>query len=238
MDKYYAPGEKINNYSIIKIIGEGKYGIVYLAQDEKFQNVIIKQLKKDMLKKYPKKVFYEEEILKGLNTPYVPKLISNFKDDYSQGYILEYIAGKNFEDLVVRSEYEFTKPEIYIIASQLLEIIQVLHENNVVHRDIRMPNVILKENKELVLIDFGLARYKDNKKHTKEIDYWYLSDFLIHLYYTSYYNDSDEEEKPWFEELDLNEKERSFLKKLMSIDGKYNDIKEIKDDLEQIKKIT
>lgn len=53
MDKHYRPGEKINDYTIIKIIGEGRYGIVYLAQDTDFNKVVIKQLKEDMLKKYP-----------------------------------------------------------------------------------------------------------------------------------------------------------------------------------------
>lgn len=236
MDKHYKSGEKINDYTIIKIIGEGRYGIVYLAQDKDLNKVVIKQLKKDMLDKYPEKVFYEEDILKNLNKPQFPKLLSTFKNNNTQGYILEYIEGNNFEDLVVRYEYEFTRDEIYMIASQLISIITILHENNIVHRDIRMPNVIVKKNKELVLIDFGLARYIDNKKYLKEMDYWYLSDFLIHLYYTSYYPDSslDVEEKPWFEELDLNQYEITFLKKLMGIDEKYNNIKDIENDLKVI----
>jgi serine/threonine-protein kinase len=236
MDKHYRPGEKINDYTIIKIIGEGRYGIVYLAQDTDFNKVVIKQLKEGMLKKYPEKVFYEENILQKLNNPQFPKLLSTFKNNNIQGYILEYIQGNNFEDLIVRYEYEFTREEIYMIASQLISIIKILHENNIVHRDIRMPNVIVKKNKELVLIDFGLARYIDNKTHSKEMDYWYLSDFLIHLYYTSYYTDSnlDIDEKPWFEELDINQYERTFLKKLMGIDGKYNSIEEIENDLKII----
>lgn len=236
MDKHYEQGEQINNYTIIKIIGEGRYGIVYLAQDNDLNKVVIKQLKEDMLQKYPKKVFYEENIMKNLNYPQFPKLISTFKNNNIQGYIMEYIEGNNFEDLVVRYEYEFSRKEIYTIANQLISIMKILHENNIVHRDIRIPNVIVKKNGELVLIDFGLARYIDNERYLKEIDYWYLSDFLIHLYYTSYYSDSDpdEEEKPWFEELDLNQYERTFLKKLMGMEGEYNNIEEIENDLKII----
>lgn len=143
MDKHYEQGEQINNYTIIKIIGEGRYGIVYLAQDNDLNKVVIKQLKEDMLQKYPKKVFYEENIMKNLNYPQFPKLISTFKNNNIQGYIMEYIEGNNFEDLVVRYEYEFSRKEIYTIANQLISIMKILHENNIVHRDIRIPNVIV-----------------------------------------------------------------------------------------------
>lgn len=236
MDKYYKIKEKINEYSILKIIGEGRYGIVYLAINDKGEKCVIKQLKKKMLKETRKKLFYEEQILKDLSNPNFPRFISKFKDKYREGYILEYIEGRVFEDLLVRDGRKFIKEDIYKVCSQLLELIEGLHNNGIVHRDIRLPNVILKENKELALIDFGLARFIDNKKYVKQMDYWYIGDFLIHLYYSSY-KETDEEEKPWYEELDLNFEEKIFLKKLMGIEGSYEDIEEIKNQLEKIKNI-
>ena len=236
MDKYYKSKEKVNGYSILKIIGEGRYGIVYLAIDDKYQKCVIKQLKTEMLEETRKKLFYEEQILQELNNPKFPKFISKFKDEYREGYILEYIEGRVFEDLLVRDRYKFSKAEIYKIGSQLLEMVELLHNNNIVHRDIRLPNVILKENKELALIDFGLARIIDNKKYVKKMDYWFLGDFLIHLYYSSY-KGTDSEEKPWYEELDLNSEEEIFLKKLMGIEGSYQNIEDIKNQLEKIKSI-
>lgn len=236
MDKYYKIKEKINEYSILKIIGEGRYGIVYLAINDKGEKCVIKQLKKKMLKETRKKLFYEEQILKDLSNPNFPRFISKFKDKYREGYILEYIEGRVFEDLLVRDGRKFIKEDIYKVCSQLLELIEGLHNNGIVHRDIRLPNVILKENKELALIDFGLARFIDNKKYVKQMDYWYIGDFLIHLYYSSY-KETEEEEKPWYEELDLNFEEKIFLKKLMGIEGSYEDIEEIKNQLEKIKNI-
>ncbi|NRT35560.1 serine/threonine-protein kinase [Clostridium beijerinckii] len=234
MDRYYNINEIVNGYSIIKVIGEGRYGIAYLAINDKGEKFVIKQLKEDMLEKTREKLFYEEKILQGLDSPKFPKFISNFKDEYREGYILEYIEGIVFEDLLVRDEYEFSRSEIYEIGVQILELIEVLHNNNVVHRDIRLPNVILKENKELSLIDFGLARIIDNKKYVREMDYWFLGDFLIHLYYSSY-KETELEERPWFEELDLNSEEKIFLKKLMGIEESYRDIEEIRKQLEKIK---
>ena len=62
MDKYYKSKEKVNGYSILKIIGEGRYGIVYLAIDDKYQKCVIKQLKTEMLEETRKKI-----VLRGAN---------------------------------------------------------------------------------------------------------------------------------------------------------------------------
>lgn len=236
MDRYYETGEKVSGYSVLKIIGEGRYGIAYLGVNNKDEKCVIKQLKKEMLEETRKKLFYEEKILQDLNYPNFPRFISKFEDEDREGYILEYVEGKVIQDLLAREQYEFSKNEIYKIGSQLLDLVEILHNNNIVHRDIRPTNVILKENKDIALIDFGLARIIDNKRYVKDVDYWFIGDFLIHLYYSSY-KETDEEDKPWFEELDLNLEEKIFLKKLMSIEENYKSIEEIRKQLDKIKNV-
>ena len=195
MDRYYEAGEKVSGYSVLKIIGEGRYGIAYLGVNNKDEKCVIKQLKKEMLEETRKKLFYEEKILQDLNYPNFPRFISKFEDEDREGYILEYVEGKVIQDLLVREQYEFSKNEIYRICGQLLDLVEILHNNDIVHRDIRPTNVILKENKDIALIDFGLARIIDNKRYVKDVDYWFIGDFLIHLYYSSY-KETDEEDKP------------------------------------------
>jgi serine/threonine-protein kinase len=234
MDKYLKKHQVVNGYSVKKKLGEGRYGIAYLATNEQ-SKVVIKQLKNELLNETREKLFYEKEILKSLNHPSIPKFISTFKDDSREGYILEYMEGKTFDQLVREDEYIFTKREIYEIARKLLDILEFLHHQDIVHRDIRLPNVILKENKELALIDFGLARYMNQENYIKEVDYWFLGDFLIHLYYTSY-ESLGIEERPWYEELDLEKKEERFLKKLMGILEEYETIDQIREDLEEIER--
>lgn len=236
MDRYYEAGEKVSGYSVLKIIGEGRYGIAYLGVNNKDEKCVIKQLKKEMLEETRKKLFYEEKILQDLNYPNFPRFISKFKDEDREGYILEYVEGKVIQDLLAREQYEFSKNEIYRIGGQLLDLVEILHNNNIVHRDIRPTNVILKGNKDIALIDFGLARIIDDKRYVKDVDYWFIGDFLIHLYYSSY-KETDEEDKPWFEELDLNLEERIFLKKLMNIEESYKSIEEIRKQLDKIKNV-
>jgi serine/threonine-protein kinase len=234
MDQYFKINEKVNGYSILKLLGEGRYGIVYLAVNDNKEHCVIKQLKNELLNHTRNKLFYEEQILSNLSNPGFPKYIAPFKEDSREGYLMEYIPGKVFEDLLM-DHYVFSKQEIYKIGSRLLELIEVLHNHNIIHRDIRVPNVILKDDNRLALIDFGLARFLDNDKHVKQLDYWFFGDFLIHLLYSTY-KESDKLERPWFEELELNTEEIIFLSKLMGIEESYENSTEIKHQLEKIMK--
>ncbi|WP_330370762.1 protein kinase family protein [Terrisporobacter glycolicus] len=220
----------------MKIIGEGRYGITYLCEKNTNEKYVIKQLKKDMMKKSKEKLFYEEEIMKSLDDKKFPNFIDKFDYDDTKFYVIEFIEGKDFYELLSFDEYEFTKNEIYDIAEKILKIIITLQEKKIVHRDIRISNVIMNEKKDLVLIDFGLARYIDKDKYKKEIDYWYMADFLIHLYYSSYDDEKLKlEDKPWYEELDLKNDELIFLKRLMGMEKSYENTDEIMRDLFIIK---
>ena len=230
------PGEKIKDYTIIKIIGEGRYGIAYLCEKNANEKYVIKQLKEEMLEKSKEKLFYEEEIMKSLDDKRFPKFIEKFDYDNNKYYVLEFVEGKDFYDILSFDEYEFSRDEIYDIAQKILNIIIALQEKNIVHRDIRITNVMMNEKKDLVLIDFGLARYIDQNKYKKEIDYWYMADFLLHLYYSSFDDEGiEQEDKPWYEELDLNNEEINFLKRLMGIEKPYENTDEIMIDLLNIK---
>lgn len=231
MDKYYEIGERIGNYQITKRLGEGRYGIVYLVRNHQSHPYILKQLKQDMQHMNLKKLFYEPETLRQINDPRIPKFIEEIKTENLQAYVLEYMEGTVFEDLIMQQHHKFSRSEIYNIAGQLLDILEMLHQHQIVHRDIRLPNVILNQNQELTLIDFGLARFMNKERYVKQVDYWYMGNFLIHLYYTTYNEPYELEEKPWYEELTLNTDEANFLKRLMGIEKEYEDGESIKQDL-------
>ena len=231
-------GHSINGYHITNKLGEGRYGIAYLAQNSTKELVTLKQLKNSMLKHSKDKILFEPLILKelsSLNCDYFPKYIDEFIDNQNRkGYILEYIDGDTISNILYKQNKIFIKAEIYKIALNLLDIVEILESKNIVHKDIRITNVIYTPSKELKLIDFGLARYIDNKKYTKELDYWYISDFLIHLHYSNYKSNKMLFKKkiPWYDELDLSSKERDVLMYLMGINNKkYDSINSIRNDI-------
>ncbi|MGL5152514.1 MAG: protein kinase domain-containing protein [Clostridium sp.] len=233
-DKRYKIGDLCSKYKILKIIGEGRYGIAYLGKDNLNNRVVIKQLKKNMLYEVKEKIKFERDILKILDYECFPKFITSFEDDGRRGYILEYKEGSTFEEIIYKENYVFTKSEIYDITDKIINLIEILENNNVVHKDIRVSNVILREDKSLALIDFGLARFINNEKYTEDLDFWYLGDFILHLYYTSF-EAKDNKKRPWYQELNLTNREKCFIRRLMAIDEKFKSIEEVKDCFSKIK---
>jgi serine/threonine-protein kinase len=154
------------------------------------------------------------------------------EDMHLKGYILEYKQGITFEAMIFNQKHIFTRNEIYRIGKQLMSILNYLHVKGVVHRDIRVPNILLNGNR-IYLVDFGSARWIDNKKYKEDIDFSYFGDFLLHLYYTSFTVEL-KKSKPWYEELVLSSKELVFLKKLMGIEERYKNINEVEIGFEEI----
>jgi len=75
--------------------------------------------------------------------------------------VLEQKPGFTVETMLFKQKYIFKKSEIFNIGSQLIAIIKYLHEKEIVHRDLRIPNVLINNNK-VSLVDFGLARWVDD----------------------------------------------------------------------------
>ncbi|MHC1683587.1 MAG: protein kinase family protein [Clostridiaceae bacterium] len=225
-------GDLIHEYIVEEILGEGRYGICYLVSKDN-KKYILKQLKKKMLKKSGDKVFFEKKILKKLNYPNIPKYIETIKEDNIFAFILEFIEGKTIERIIFEDDYVFDKSEIKSIGNQVINIVKYLHENGIVHRDIRVPNTIFRDG-QIYLVDFGLARYINEEKYTIDVDFSYIGDFLLHLYYTSF-DSKEKKERPWYEELTLEDEEMLFLKRLFGIEKTYNSIYEVE---EAFKKLT
>lgn len=230
-DKIYRPSEHINGYLIERIIGEGRFGICYqVSHDQKLY--ILKQLKRGMLKKAGAKTRYEEEILMTLQHENIPQFVKKIEREDFYGYVLEFKVGRNFEDIIDLDKRVFERDEIYKVGSQLVRILMYLHSNGIVHRDIRTPNT-LYDGETVNLVDFGLARWIDNKKYKADMDFAFLGDFLLHLYYTSFQFKGGKK-CSWYDELPLHQKELQFLKRLMGVKQRYKSIHDVEEEFNEM----
>ena len=166
----YLPSKK---YKILSKLGSGSFGKVYLAQN-KFtkEKVALKQIKKsnkDLLS--DGEIKDEIEILKALDHPDIVRIIESFNTKDSYVLVTEYCEGGELFDQV---RNQLSETQIAVIFKQLLSGLAYLHSHNIVHRDLKLENILIQETEKskttgedlfnIKIIDFGTARIFDNKK--------------------------------------------------------------------------
>ena len=149
-------------YEVLNVIGTGSYGIVYLCKDLKSQeNRVVKQLRPSKRRNKKEVKLFESEIsvLRSLNHKNMPTFYEAFSTNGYFFYVMSLIEGENLEDLIFYGKKTFNEKESLLILDQLLELVDYLHTKNIYHQDLRIPNILLKNN-EPFLIDFGLSKQR------------------------------------------------------------------------------
>ena len=171
----YLPTKK---YKIISKLGSGSFGKVYLAQNkytkEKVAMKVIKKANKELLS--DGEINDEIEILKKLDHPDIVRIIESFNTKDSYVLVTEYCEGGELFDQV---RNQLSETQIAVIFKQLLSGLAYLHSHNIVHRDLKLENILIQEKEKsktngedlfnIKIIDFGTARIFDNKRNPQSI---------------------------------------------------------------------
>lgn len=229
-------GKKFGEYIIEKPIGEGRYGVCFLAWSDTGQQVVIKKFRPGIFKKNSEKNAYEAVILSKLKDKRIPELLGVIIEKGFYGLVLEFKRGCTVKDMLFKHNHKFSREEFFNIGIKLIRIVRYLHDNGVVHRDIRIPNVLIDDS-EVYLIDFGLARWGYNTQYPYNLDFSYLGDFLLYLLYSSFQIKEKHKKSPWYEELPLTLEQKTVLKKLLGIETMYERIQDIEMDFIKVFRI-
>ena len=177
---YFTPGQllKRGQYEIIDTLGQGGFGITYLAQDHKRKKeVAIKSLNVSFLKqryrdKYGNtdsfgeflaqeqdKFNTEAMVLATFDHPHIVKVYPElFQENGLSCMVMEYVKGKNLEQYLYANGV-FSESAGLGIIKGIGEALSYIHSRNYLHRDIKPANILLRESdNQAILIDFGLAR--------------------------------------------------------------------------------
>ncbi len=154
-------GKQIDDYEILKEIGHGGMGTVYLASraDETFdKRVAIKLIKRGMdTAAVLKRFVMERKILAQLENPNIASLLDGGSTEGGVPYlVMEYIEGEpitTFCDI-----HRFDVAERLELFRKVCSAISYAHQNLVVHRDIKPSNILVTEAGEPKLLDFGIAK--------------------------------------------------------------------------------
>jgi WD40 repeat protein len=158
-------------YRAIKLIGQGGFGRTFLAVDEHKPSkppCVIKQFFPQALGLYKAgkaaELFEQEAVrLDDLGRhPQIPELFAHFEQDGRQYLVQKYIDGRNLAQ-VLAAEGAFNETQIRNLLGRLLPVLEFIHSLNIIHRDIKPENIIYCKDGQLVLVDFGAAKYATGK---------------------------------------------------------------------------
>ena len=151
-----------NRYEVIKPIGQGGMGAVYMARDQRLGNTVA--LKETFFLDTFLLAAFEREakLLAGLRHAALPKVIDHFADTNGQFLVMEYITGDDLQELLQEGNSPPPVDEVLQWADQLLDALDYLHSQQppIIHRDIKPQNLKLTSRNQIVLLDFGLAKGK------------------------------------------------------------------------------
>ena len=170
-----------SRYILNDIIGEGNFGTVYKAFDNKSGEYVAIKIEK----KSPRcQIETEVEVLTQLNgCKGFSKLIDHGKLKNNASYLVMELLGKDIQTLITGSKKKMHTEKVLEIGKKCLKRIKTLHNKQFIHRDIKPRQFLMGTNSRVYLIDFGLARrymsqsiamhisYSDNKPFVGTMNY-------------------------------------------------------------------
>jgi serine/threonine protein kinase, bacterial len=248
-ERPFEKGKMIKNYRILDVLGAGSYGFSYLVEDSNDKTVkVLKQERKRIGNDGKKSFETEKNILKQIQHSAIPKYINHFVLGEKHYILMEYKKGKTVEDLIFSEGKIFHEQETFFILQRILEIVKVIHENRIIHRDLRTPNILINDE-QIYIIDFGLAKRlddcvnleKSNEPLEKRLfrecsfrsDFYALGHFVLFLLY-SHYKPKDRKERPWEEELTLTPDAKVIIRKLLQLEQPYEQVHTLIKDIQKL----
>jgi len=153
----------LGEYMLGQTLGEGEFGKVKMGW-KKGQDVqvAVKIIRREKLNDSTRlaKVYREIAILRGLNHPNIVRLHEMVETERTIGIILEYASGGELFDYILHHRYLKDQAARRLFA-QLVSGVGYLHRNGIIHRDLKLENLLLDRNKNIIISDFGFANTFD-----------------------------------------------------------------------------
>lgn len=158
---------KLGKYMIKSELGQGAMGVVYEGFDPLIErSVALKTIRKDLLDSKEAdnllvRFKREAQAAGRLNHPNIVAVYDYDEDGNTAFIAMEFVQGRSLKSFFDNNE-RFDLSDIIRIMSQVLGALSYAHENGVVHRDIKPANIILTDNAQVKITDFGIAHIESS----------------------------------------------------------------------------
>ena len=173
-------------YDIIKVLGQGAFGITYLANmsvrgnlgmlqsnirvaikeffmkdlNGRYMTQVTSNSQGSICEKYKAKFLQEAQHLANLKHPNIVKVLESFSANNTYYYVMELIDGMSLNDYI-KQKGGLTVEESIAVMNELGNALSYMHQHNMLHLDLKPQNVMRRNNGQIVLIDFGLSKHYD-----------------------------------------------------------------------------
>jgi cGMP-dependent protein kinase len=172
---------KLSDLEIQQFLGKGMFGAVFLAVNPKTKmKYALKVVRKSKIEEFNiwEEVALEKQVLMLIDHPFIVKLVKNFEDYEKIYFLMEYVQGQDLFDLMRLAHINSKEPARFYI-SNLMLILEHLHERKVIYRDLKPENVMIDENGFCKLIDFGTAKVIQGRTYTVVGTSYYMAPEVI-----------------------------------------------------------
>lgn len=168
MPTIYQPGQAVDHYTILEVLGQGGTSHVYLARDQHTQQEVVLKFphideigSADVFAGYQR----EREIGRHLSHPRLQRHLNQGEQRSKDYLVLEYLHGQTLRVTMKQCAPGLLPvEEVICLLLQLVDTLAFVHEQGIIHRDIKPENILQLENGDIVLCDFGIAQWARTSK--------------------------------------------------------------------------
>ena len=160
---------QLTDFKIVVVLGKGTFGKVFLAEYAKDKKLYaIKVIRKDVLIEYNqiKNTKLEKDIMFKCQHQFLVGMEFLFMSELRLFFVMPFIRGGELYRFF-KAKRRFQENEVKFYACQIALALGYLHKKGIVHRDLKLENILVDMNGYLKIIDFGLAKMLDQNSTTK-----------------------------------------------------------------------
>ena len=159
---------RLNELIVVRLLGKGMFGKVYLVRTPGTSHLYaLKAISRRKIDKFAiqEHLLLEKQIMLHVDHPAITRIVKTYKDSKRVYFLLEYVHGLELS-VVLRHVGLLSNIDSQFYVASIMQVLQYLHERDILYRDMKPENVMVDSNGYIKLIDFGTSKLVQGRTYT------------------------------------------------------------------------